>query len=471
MSWSSFSFSEMGASFQNYLYRPSLTDEIVKNSEASIECNSLKKLSKEDIKLYGIKAFDCYMAVWDFEDFWKRANTCDACVAFMDSCLTENPHDLQVKERLKSLEGILEKNLKYYKATNFEEMWVDDFGWWGLLGINAYLFLMKIGNYNLAQDYLRLSKECLAFMIHGGCDANREVQPVKYGCRNTSVKEPDKGVKNTVVNALLLLLSTKLYRLHAKEKFNDYQGFLNIACSQWMWFSKWFELKEYHYFKHFKNDEGAGLILERPIAIFNGSSYQDMSHPDAVSTWVWSGDNGLVIGALLDLIPEADVLANHALKMYPGQDINPLNFKEKLTDMTKKLIHGIQKGMIGKDGVFHEPPCLSSYAANGKDYLGGRGILVRYMDIQGIKAFSGIDFSENVLKTVEAIWQTRDEASNQFKAEFTSLENNLEYAKHFDDLWEFSDQGTVWNVETDLKTKNGICQAVGLDFIAAAMKI
>lgn len=436
MSWSNFSLWGMGSSFQNYFYGP-------------------------DIKLYGLKAFDCFLKNWEFDDFWKRATTCDACLKLIDPLFTENPNAPEIKEMCK----ILEKNLIYFTGTKQDDKWIDDFGWWGLLGVNAYEFLMKVGDYDLAQAYLKLSKECFDIMINVGYDVTKGIKPVENGCRNTTILLQNEGVKNSVVNALLLLLSTKLYRLNMEKNFGDQDRFLKMAYQQWTWFSKWFDLSEYQYLKTFKGNVDAALIGERPLAFFDDSNYQTTNHPDWAPNWIWSGDNGLLLGGLLDLIAVKDHLSASV------SEFNAEIFNKKINFAVNKLIQGIQKGMIGKDGIFHEPPCLSSYATNGKDYFVGRGILVRYMNIKEIKAFSGVDFSGNILKTVDALWKTREENTNQFKAEFTTKEANLDYANQFDELWGFSDQAVQWVIDADEKTKNAICQAVGLDFLAAALTL
>lgn len=73
-------------------------------------------------------------------------------------------------------------------------------------------------------------------------------------------------------------------------------GFLVTAYNQWIWFSEWFELNQCNYLKHFNGDNEAALVCERPLDFREGSSYKDMSHPDGAHNWVWSGDNGLLIG-------------------------------------------------------------------------------------------------------------------------------------------------------------------------------
>jgi hypothetical protein len=443
---------------------------IVENSTLKTDCIQNACVSSLDMKYCGLEALACFKNSWEIPDFWKRANTCDACVVLLDTLFTQNPNDQQVGEMCKEFQVILEKNLECFCGENLNNKWSDDFGWWGLLGVNAYQFLMKQGNRELADKYLNLACTCYERMVDTGCDHDKTVLPVPFGCRNAMEDSPNIGVKNTVVNGLLLLLSTKLCTVQFHNSLNVPDGFLVTAYNQWIWFSEWFELNQCNYLKHFKNDNEAALVCERPLDFRDGSSYKDMSHPDWAPNWVWSGDNGLLIGAFLNLIALKDKLAKFADQQRPDWKFNENAFSSKIQDITKKLIRGVQKGIIGQDGIFYEPPCPSSYVTNANDYFGGRGILVRYMDLLKIEEFSGIDLKENVEKTVEALWSTRDVVSGQFKAEFTNLEDRKAYAKQFNLLWGDTGQVITWDLDSNPKIKDPICQAVGLDFIAATLR-
>ncbi|HEY5367466.1 MAG TPA: hypothetical protein VIJ75_00620 [Hanamia sp.] len=41
--------------------------------------------NKDDIKKKSIAAFKRFETVWNFNDFWKRGNTFDACLTFADA--------------------------------------------------------------------------------------------------------------------------------------------------------------------------------------------------------------------------------------------------------------------------------------------------------------------------------------------------------------------------------------------------
>lgn len=97
---------------------------------------------------------------------------------------------------------------------------------------------------------------------------------------------------------------------------------------------------------------------------------------------------------------------------------------------------------------------------------------MRYIGSKDEKKLLGVDFSKNIKATAEAIWQTRNNTNNQFKPEFTSYENDKRYIEHFQKLWGQADFVCKWDIEKmKEQNKNGVCQAIGLDALGAAIKL
>src|ERR1700740_433193 len=111
----------------------------------------------DDIKIRSFAAFKRFEDVWDFNDFWKRGNTFDACLTFADALYKKWPADAGVISIQKRIDGMLEENYKYFKSFDADKMWADDFGWWGLMAINARRHLLRSGNTALADEYTKLS--------------------------------------------------------------------------------------------------------------------------------------------------------------------------------------------------------------------------------------------------------------------------------------------------------------------------
>jgi hypothetical protein len=59
-----------------------------------------------------------------------------------------------------------------------------------------------------------------------------------------------------------------------------------------------------------------------------------------------------------------------------------------------------------------------------------------------------------------------------FPPEFTSVENDSSYVEQFKELWGLADNVHKWNLDK-MKEQNrlGVCQAIGLDTLGAAIKM
>ena len=245
-----------------------------------------------------------------------------------------------------------------------------------------------------------------------------------------------------------------------------------MTYRQWLWFDRWFQLEEYEYLK--KVSPTGALVQERPMAFFEGSDYQDKVHPPWAKGWVWTGDQGMLVGALTDMLAVKDELAVWIAGNNIDPDFDAVAFGNKVRHLIALIGGGIKAALIGnKDGIIREAPCASSFGPiHGNDYLAGRGIMMRYIGSTEEKAFLGIDLSENIMATVEAIWQTRDVARNQFQPEFTSLENDKLYIEQFRKLWGLADDIRKWDIKKmKEQNKQGVCQSIGLDALGAAIRL
>ncbi|MGH2644618.1 MAG: glycoside hydrolase family 76 protein [Chitinophagaceae bacterium] len=243
----------------------------------------------ESLKMMCLSAFNRFSAIWDFNDFWKRGNTMDACLNFTDAVRNKWAHDPQIKSIGQRVDAMLEKDYTYFKSIDPATLWADDFGWWGLMGLNARKHLLRSGNEELADKYLHLSTDlCWKQARSHAYDFSDTAKPVPHGWNNGPANNSSKGVKNTVANVLYFLLSVRIYRLLKMDNNEDNGKYLDMACRQWTWFDNWFQLEKYDYLK--RTTSGGALVQERPTAFFNGSDYADIEHP------IWEKDGfGLVI--------------------------------------------------------------------------------------------------------------------------------------------------------------------------------
>jgi len=435
--------------------------------------NSMDSDIEDKLLTWAIAAFKRFEEIWNFNDFWKRGNTFDACLNFVDAVQQRWPNDPAVKEMQLKVNEMLEENLVFFNGFDPGDLWADDFGWWGLMALSARKHLLQNGETILADKYLMLSTDlCWEYKKLTAYDHTTTAIPVPHGCRNGDANGISKGVKNTVTNVLLFLLSSRIYRLTLAENIKDNDKYLDMAYRQWLWFEHWFNLDKYEYLK--KISPSGALVQERPMAFFEGSGYQEKIHPPWAEGWIWTGDQGMLVGALTDMFSVRNELEAWIARKNIDPGFDPLAFEEKIRALIKLLGNGVKMALISdKDGIIREAPCFSSFGPNhGNDYLAGRGIMMRYLGAKEEKALLGVDLSENIMATADAIWQTRDTAKNQFQPEFTTLENDKLYIEQFRKLWGLADNIHEWDIKK-MKEQNrqGVCQSIGFDALGAAIKL
>jgi len=436
-------------------------------------CNNANHSNYEDkLKTRSIAAFNRFEEVWNFNDFWKRGNTFDACLTFVDAAHQQWPNDPEVMAMQIKVNDMLEENLVFFNQFEPGDLWADDFGWWGLMGLNAYKHLNRMGEKDLANQYLKLSTDlCWEYKKKIAYDYTSSATPVAHGCRNGDANGNSRGVKNTVTNSLLFLLSSRIYRLSLTEDIDENEKYLDMAYRQWIWFNEWFKLDEYEYLK--KVSTSGALVQERPMAFIDGSDYMNKEHPPWAESWVWTGDQGMLIAALTDMYLIRHELTDWLTENNINNNFDTVAFEARILSLITQIGNGIQTALISnEDSIFREAPCLSSFGPNhGNDYLAGRGILIRYIGAKEEKKLLQVDLSDNIKATAEAIWQTRNTTNNQFKPEFTSPENDKRYIEYFQKLWGTADYIYEWDIEK-MKEQNklGVCQSIGLDALGAAIR-
>ena len=428
---------------------------------------------ESELKAQSISAFNRFKEVWDFNDFWKRGNTFDACLTFAEAANERWPNDPEVIAMQTTIKDMLVENLAFFNSFDPGDLWADDFGWWGLMGLNAYSHLIRMGETDLANQYLKLATDlCWDYKQKTAYDHSTKSFPVAHGCRNGDAKGVSLGVKNTVTNSLLFLLSSRIYRLSSTVEIAENEKYLDMVYRQWLWFDEWFKLDEYQYLKNVSSS--GALVQERPMAFVEGSDYTDKEHPPWAEGWVWTGDQGMIIAALTDMYLIRNQLANYLSENNIDSNFDTTAFEKRILSLITQIGNGIQVALTSnKDEIFREAPCLSSFGpVHGNDYLAGRGILMRYIGAEQEKKLLEVDFGNNIKATVQAIWETRNETNNQFQPEFTKPENDKLYIEQFRNLWGRADNVLKWDIQK-MKEQNkyGVCQSIGLDALGAAIKL
>jgi hypothetical protein len=441
----------------------------LKNVAGNISATGLP-VNEDEIKSRAVAAFKRFEQVWDFNDFWKRGNTFDACLTFADALHTKWPKDPEVMAIQKKIGDMLKEDYRFFHSIDPAQMWADDFGWWGLMGINARKHLKRIGNDDLAEKFTQLSiYSCWQQERDHAYDFSDSAKPVPNGCSNGDANGQNKGAKNTVTNVLFFLLSSRLYSLSVAEDLPNKEGFLDMAYRQWRWFDSWFNLEQYHYLQQIST--GGVLVHERPKAFFEGSDYTETNHPTWEKGWLWTGDQGMLLAALHEISSFKNDLSGWVIKnkITPGFTLE--KFEKEVTKYIWLLNQGVKSALVSnKDDIIREAPFNANFGPEfGNDYLAGRGIMMRYLG--KLNKTGKIDFSQNFKATASAIWQTRDKATNEFKPEFTSAENDKLYVDQYRRLTGFGDEVHQWQIEAmNEKQKNGVCQSIGMDALGAVIR-
>jgi hypothetical protein len=429
----------------------------IRTSERGGEVREANR-AETDIKTWAVKGAERFQQVWEFQDYWKRSNTFHSFLRFVDAAEQRWGKSDPALKPLQSLrtEMVGQNALYFRKYIGGQGVWVDDYGWCGLSCMAARNHLQSVGDEVGAQEYAGLAVECWNQMKATGYDPTISATPVPHGCGNVSPERKKNGggygTKNTVTNVNLLLLSLQLYFLYGETQYRD------MVVSQLSWFTAWFS-KPYS-----SLDDGPylrtlpgplSLIHERPMA---EKSYVQKDFPDWRPGWIWTGDQGLVLVALAQVlsteldVPDVDsaLLRNVFVAMSAG---------------VEALLFG------GADKVLREPPFESSFGPSyAPDYVGGRGVLLRYVSEPIVQKVLGRPFARaGILATAQAVWNSRDPDLDQF-APLWNADGDAAYNQKFVGTWGTGDASiSAW----DLVPSNyyGVLQANGLDALTAAIRL
>ena len=133
-----------------------------------------------------------------------------------------------------------------------------------------------------------------------------------------------------------------------------------MAYRQWLWFDQWFNLQEYEYLKELSTS--GALVQERPMAFFDGSSYQEKIHPPWAEGWVWSGDQGMLVAALTDMLAIKNELSQYLKTKEIDSNFDVYVYESRLKSLIKQIGLGVNNALVANvDGIIREAPLLSQF--------------------------------------------------------------------------------------------------------------
>ncbi len=415
-----------------------------------------------------LSAFERYCQIYNKEnkDFWTRGNTFDALLHVFQSAKAKWGNDPSVSKMDSLLSAVAMDNIIFLKSNLAKDWWADDYGWWGIAALSARNYFLDRSGWQTAATYLDLARHCWDKM-QKGYDNSPNASPVPFGCGNTNGERA--GTKNTVTNATLFLLSQRLYQVLKPDP--GAVPYLQMAVKQYKWFNSWFNLPDNDYFKIFPLPvPPRGLVQERPIA---PPDYELKTFPTWQEGWVWSGDQGLLLGGLIEFLDIAGSSAESTellgILRETGQEPNTLatNLKEQISI----IINGVGAILVGEDKVLREAPFKSSFVDDPKDYVCGRGVLFRYLSEHS--DYFGTFFDEVIKATAEAVWDSGDTGGTnptyQFAADWTPGKNDT-FNQEFKVYWGKGNPDVSWEFDDPDNTINTVLQATGLDVIGSAIR-
>jgi hypothetical protein len=417
------------------------------------------KPSTDGIQQWCVQAFDQFKKHWIFPDFWTRANTFDACLRFVTAAVAKWPDDPGVKKMATDALDLIQQDCDYFEGKVDDNLWVDDFGWCGNASLTAHTYLSTVSkDANLAARFLVVARTCARNLKQIGYDPAGK--PVPGGCLNSSKDTPTDGVKNTVTNATFLLLSARL----VAESLDDAPELTRNLANTWeqyTWFAAWCDTAQYGYFKSI-NGLSIGAVHERP---HYPPDYMRTDHPTWQKGWVWSADQGLLMAGLVEF---ASVLRYPNVRtafrsIAPGVDVDTL--RASLVARAKDILLAMPDLFFDKDRVAQEAPFTSSFVDDPKDYVCGKGVLLRYLaDVSGVL---GANMAPYFVSTATRAWANADSGSKQFGPDWNPPKE-AEYRDNFIRLWGYGDKDVAWGPIDD-QFRLPIEQAAGLDALGAAI--
>jgi hypothetical protein len=352
---------------------------------------------------------ETYSQDWLYDDFWKAGNTLDGAVSYLFSTLQ---YDVMADLVNRSYTIIF--NARAFISDN---IWRDDYGWWGVGFINAYAYLNGIAKHKAtAALCLNAAKRCWDEKLVLSAQENekyasrfklddqkyKEIRDAGggYGVWNNDSVEKymaDKTlerVPNTVTNGGFWALSCYLWEQVGDEKY------LTAMAKTLDWFYYFFEV----------TNQGENSLFNK------ASLYRETANP-WVHTQKWCYDQSRAWtadqGAILYCLWKCQQYVRD--KDDKGRDRNKLA-EQLYSEFLKGFEHdgkGNTVNGLAKDFVIREyetkpiPDGYDSNCSNYNDnYSTGSGVMMRYFGRIADPAFQK-KIAPFIAKSTEAAWSRK----------------------------------------------------------------
>lgn len=301
-------------------------------------------------------------------NYWRLGTSFDTAIDY-----------LQLDDR--GLEAFCRTALERFEAT--QGAWYDDFGWWGISMLRASQ--LKIPG-ELAAKFKAHSKACWSHMDQAATTVWNPQTQAQYpefgplvaggvwnacwsgadGCRLGGDPQGQlAGIQNTVTNGLYWVLASRWYLASKNQDFRDkaerqarflFQWFTQTPADDSLWMKV-------------AGPFPSGLVRERvsKFAPYKGTQLRQAYFDHRV---VWSGDQGLVLGGLVDRLA----------MLAPGG----LDYESTLAK-AREVVYGVYDRLVDKRTRLLQPwlptpvTCHNAPGDDWEDYSTGPSVFWRYL--------------------------------------------------------------------------------------------
>ncbi|HEX6368363.1 MAG TPA: hypothetical protein VF006_05490 [Longimicrobium sp.] len=258
--------------------------------------------------------------------------------------------------------------------------WFDDYAWWGIASVKASQMQFpavppnKPGPYTwnfkrIAQSMWGIMDGNAPYAWERATPADQTAYSPRYeggvwngdwpGSRwnaGFAVQEEGgglSGIQNTVTNGLYLVLASRLYLASGTE------AYLNSARREFGFLHTWFDHPDPALRLLDRQGEHAALVRER-VSVVGGAT-----DPYFQANLHWAGDQGLVLGGLVDLMSA----------MGPT---HPDDYQALLA-LARTIMKGVRTNLSVLDVLNPWTPGQNAPGGDPADYFTGIGVYMRYL--------------------------------------------------------------------------------------------
>lgn len=281
--------------------------------------------------------------LWDTTGFWNAANSFEALA------------DYSILLSTQQLVPVFTNTFEKLKGTNFSRPFNDDEGWWALALIKAF-------DHTNNSNFLAMAQTIFDDMAKSWDEGT---------CGGGLWWKKDKGYKNAITNELFLMIAARLYLRTVDERY------LQWARKEMQWFFS------------------SGLLNEQSLV---NDGLDGNCKNNGGTTWTYN--QGVIIGALVDLAKCASYDAGSALLGSNG---------EKFLVQAQQIADAAITTLVDQHGILREP--CEEHGNCNEDQTQFKGVFMRnlaylYLALNALAEppASNVRYKQFILTNVESLW-------------------------------------------------------------------